>query len=124
MAEFNWIISANDVKLDDQGLKNIVAAIHWRYEAIDGNFSADTCGCAAVGEPTPADFTDYQSLTKEQEVKWLEATINVSQLQSDLEARIELLKNPIMATLAPPFTSVQATEVINTIVDAPVEEVK
>jgi len=90
MAEFNWIITANDVKIDDQGLKNVVTAIHWRHTATDGEYFVDAYGCAAVGEPAPADFTDYASLTKEQEVSWLEETLDVPSMQASLEAQVSI----------------------------------
>ena len=105
MTVFEWIISANDVILDEAGMKDVVTAVHWRYNATDGEFFVDTYGCAAVGTPTPEHFTDYDSLTKEQEVSWLEETLDVPSMQASLEAQLELLKNPVTATLPPPFSN-------------------
>jgi hypothetical protein len=105
--EFNWIISAMDCKVSEGTMKNVVHTVHWRYNAKetlkDKSYFAEMYGACPVGEPTPEDFTDYDSLTKDQVVSWLEATLDVESMQENLKKQIDLQINPIDETLAPPF---------------------
>lgn len=105
--DFNWIISAMDCKVSDGTMTNVVHKVHWRYNATEKkgekSYFAEMYGACTVGEPTPEDFTDYNSLTKQQVVSWLEATLDVKSMQENLTKQIDLQINPIDETLAPPF---------------------
>lgn len=102
---FEWIISACDVILDEGTMKDVITTIHWRYNATNNGFFAETYGASAMGQPTPENFTDYNSVTKEQMVSWLESILDVPAMQESLNAQIELLKHPVTATLPPPFNN-------------------
>lgn len=101
--KYNFVISACDVILDEGKMKDVITTIHWRYNAENEGFFAETYGASAVGQPTPDNFTDYNSVTKEQMVGWLEGVLDVPAMQDSLNAQIELLKHPVTATLPPPF---------------------
>lgn len=101
--KFEWIISACDVILDEGTMKDVITTIHWRYNATNDGFFAETYGASGMSTPTPENFTDYSSVTKEQMVSWLEGVLDVPTMQDNLNAQIELLKNPVTATLPPPF---------------------
>jgi hypothetical protein len=60
-------------------------------------------GTCPVGDPTPEQFVSYEDLTKEEVEAWLEESLDVESIDSGLAANIELQKNPIDATLPPPF---------------------
>ena len=104
---FDWIISAMDCKIHEGEMTDVVQTVHWRYNATDvvdeKTYFAEMYGATAVGEPTPENFTDYNSLTKEQVVGWLEETLDVTTMQENLTKQIELQINPIDVTLPPPF---------------------
>lgn len=106
---FDWIISAMDCKIHEGEMTDVVQTVHWRYNATDvvkeKTYFAEMYGATAVGEPTPDNFTDYNSLTKEQVVGWLEETLDVTAMQENLAKQIELQINPIDVTLPPPFTN-------------------
>lgn len=105
--QFNWIISAMDCKVSEGTMTNVVHTVHWRYNATEKKdekiYFAEMYGACPVGEPTPEDFTDYESLTKKQVVSWLEATLDVKSMQENLTKQIDLQINPIDETLKPPF---------------------
>lgn len=101
--EYNWIVSAMDVKLSEGELKNVVTNIHWRYKATEGEYSAEFYGTCPVSEPTPEAFVSYEDLTKEEVEAWLEASLDVEVLQEGLANQIEAEKNPVSETLNPPF---------------------
>ena len=103
--EYNWIISAMDVKLSEEELKDVVTTVHWRRTAVDGEFSAESYGTCPVGSPTPEQFVSYEDLTKEEVESWLEAGLDVVEIDANLAAQIELKKNPIDAQLPPPFNN-------------------
>lgn len=100
--EYNWIWVASDVHLNVDGLKDVVYNIHWRRTAKDGEFTAESYGTCAVGQPNPEEFTDYDSLTHEEVYSWLEANLDVEAIDESLDSQIESQKNPVNATLNPP----------------------
>ena len=106
---FDWIISAMDCKIHEGEMTDVVQTVHWRYNATDvveeKTYFAEMYGATAVGDPTPDNFTDYNSLTKEQVVGWLEETLDVTTMQENLTKQIELQINPIDVTLPPPFAN-------------------
>lgn len=102
---YKWTISACDVILDEGTMKNVITTIHWRYNAENDGVNAETYGASAVGQPTPADFTDYNDVTKEQMISWLEQVIDVPAMNANLNAQIELIKHPVTAILPPPFNN-------------------
>lgn len=108
--KFEWIISACDVILNEGTMKDVITTIHWRYNATNDGFFADMYGASAVGQPTPADFTDYDQVTKDQMIGWLEEVLDVPAMQDQLNAQIELLKHPVTATLPPPFNNAGVEE--------------
>lgn len=103
--EFNWIISAMDVKLSEGEMKDVVYNVHWRRNAVEGEFSAEVYGTCPVGEPTPEQFVSYEDLTKEEVEAWLVANLDVEAIDAGLASQIELAKNPINETLPPPFAN-------------------
>lgn len=100
---YNWIISALDVKLSEGEMKNVVYNIHWRRSLTDGELSAESYGTCPVGEPTPEAFVSYEDLTKEEVEGWLEGNLDVESIDAALLPNIELQKNPVSETLNPPF---------------------
>lgn len=84
-------------------LQDVVTTIHWRYNATQDDLFVDVYGSVSMPLPTGEDFTPYEELTKEQVVGWLEATLDVEEMQNGLNNQIELLINPINVTLQPPF---------------------
>ena len=103
MTKFDWIISAMECKVKEDNLSDVVILVHWRYNATSEEYFADTYGATSVPMPTGEDFTPYAELTKEQVVSWLENTLDVEEMQINLNNQIDLLINPINVTLQPPF---------------------
>ena len=103
--EYNWIISAMDVKLSEGELKEVVYNVHWRRSVVDGEYSAEVYGTCPVGDPTPEQFVSYEDLTKEEVEAWLEESLDVETIDESLASQIQLQKNPIDATLPPPFAN-------------------
>jgi len=105
--KYNWEITAMEVILNQDGLSNVVSNIDWRLIAtVEGQpYTALHWAKQYVSAPDAATFTNYEELTKEQVVGWLESVLDVPQLKENLEEKISLQVNPTHATLNPPFNN-------------------
>jgi hypothetical protein len=57
---YNWIISDLVAKIQEGELSNIIETVHYRYQATDGEHTADVYG--SVGLEAPDD--NHSSLSK------------------------------------------------------------
>ena len=94
-----------EVILNQDGLSNVVSNIDWRLIASieDEPYTALHWGKQYVSSPDAETFVDYENLTKEQVVSWIESALDVEQLKENLAYQIDLQINPISAILNPPF---------------------
>jgi len=102
---YTWEITAMEVILNQDGLPNVVNNIDWRLIAtIDGEkYRAEQWAKQYVSAPDANTFTNYEDLTKEQVIGWLENILDVAQMKEALTYQINLQVNPVTAILPPPF---------------------
>jgi len=102
---YTWEITAMEVILQQDGLTNVVNNIDWILIATseDGTYSAIKLAKQYVSAPDVNTFTNYEALTKEQVVGWLESVLDVHQLKENLQEQINLQANPVTSILPPPF---------------------
>lgn len=107
MIKFKWVISQLNCAVESDGLPNVINTIHWRYQAtqIDGDktWFAETYGSSNVSQPNPQNFIPYADVTEAEVIGWLEQILPVSDMQSSLEANINLQINPVEVTLPLPW---------------------
>lgn len=107
MKEFIWVINSMDTALLEDGLTDVVKTVNWTYQEIDidnnKTYTAEIYGTMPCQTPSSTDFTAYADLTKEQVIGWLEAGLNVIELQDVLNMQINYLKNPPTVILPLPF---------------------
>jgi hypothetical protein len=114
MITYKWIFSAFDCRVDEDGMQDVVTTVHWRYNGTnEDGISAEIYGAQSVGTPTPDAFTPYPDLSEEQVIGWMEETLDVEAMQLNLATQIELIINPVIITLPPPFANTEETIVIN-----------
>jgi hypothetical protein len=94
MATYKWVISDLKAKIQDGELSNVIDTIHWRYQATDGEFTADVYGSVGLESPEADSFIPADELTVADVEAWLEAKLDVEALKSGLDAQIEAQKNP------------------------------
>jgi hypothetical protein len=94
MVNYKWVISSLDAKIKDGELEKIIETVHWRYQATDGEFTADVYGAIGLEAPEADSFIPADELTVADVEKWLEAKLDVESLKNSLNAQIELQKNP------------------------------
>ena len=107
MATFQWVISQLDSKINLDGMQDVISCIHWRYQATeiieDKTYSIDTYGATSIEQPNPQSFVPYADITEAQVIGWLEAVLPITDMQANLNAQIELLKNPTDIVLPNPW---------------------
>jgi hypothetical protein len=124
MISYKWIFSAFDCRVDEDGMQDVVTTVHWRYNGTtEDGVSAEIYGAQAVGTPTPDAFTPYPELNEEQVIGWMEETMDVPAMQLNIAEQIELIINPVMVTLPPPFANTEETVVALVDGDVIIEEV-
>ena len=101
--EFKWIIMQLDTKPQEDGLQDVVSIVHWRRNATDGTFIAESYGSMACATPSETDFTSYPDLTQTQVESWLDAGLDVEAIDSALVADIENQINPPIIVLPLPW---------------------
>ena len=103
MINYSWTISSLDTAPSLDSLTDVVRVIHWRYQAVDGDYQAETYSTYACGEPSPNDFTAYPDLTEQDVIDWLESGLDVDSMKESLANQIEALKNPPIVNLPLPW---------------------
>jgi hypothetical protein len=107
MTEYKWVINALDCVPKEQEMTDVVSIIHWSRIA-DTFLGAEPLevsiyGSMTCSQPSETDFTAYPDLTFEQICEWLEAGLNVSELNANLDTQIENIINPPIITLPLPW---------------------
>jgi hypothetical protein len=91
---YNWVVSYLNAKIQDGELSNVIETIHWRYQATDGENTADVYGSVGLDKPEASSFINADQLTKETVISWLEAKLDVDALKNGLDAQLAALANP------------------------------
>ena len=94
MVQYDWeILSLYTVPSID-GLNNVVKRITWRYQAKDGSYAGDIYHDTYLDSPNPQTFIQYDNLTKETIIGWIESTEDMTKVEEDALARLNESKNP------------------------------
>jgi hypothetical protein len=102
----DWSISALDCRVQEDGLSDVVYQCHWRVSKteVDGDktYSASVYSTCSLPAPDPANFTDYNSLTKDQVLDWIWANgVDRAATEAAVQHQIELQKHPVV--VSPPL---------------------
>ena len=103
MTEYKWIISALDCVPKEGQMIDVVSIVHWSRIAKQDDIEVSVYGTMNCGQPSETDFTSYPDLTYEQFCSWLDAGLNVSELDANLDSQIENIINPPIITLPLPW---------------------
>ncbi len=103
-----WQLGPLDVKLAEDGMTNVVYNVNWRLVGTDGDYSANVYGTAGVPTPASGNFTPYDELTEAQVQQWVVEALGTEQVaayEANIAGQIELQKNPVDASLQPPWSN-------------------
>jgi hypothetical protein len=103
---YKWKILQLDAKIKLNDLDNVIYTVHWRYCAEDNSdpenvIYRDIIGTFGLVYNPDVPFIEYDNLTKEDVVGWLEAGLDVENMKTNLDEQIELQKNPVDEHLQP-----------------------
>ena len=98
MTTYNWVISQLDCLPQDGTLKDFVVVCHWRRQAnevVDGKeYNADVYGTQSFSPDNVENFIPYEDLTFDIVCGWLESSMDMEALDSNLDTQIANLINP------------------------------
>jgi hypothetical protein len=69
--------------------ENVVKTIHWRYTAVDGEYSASMYGSCAGSEGM-----DFDAMTKDHAIMCVTENHSEADMKANLDSQIEAQKNP------------------------------
>jgi len=95
---YTWTISQVENTIATGGID----VIHWRCNAVDGDYSASSYGAAGcTPDPSASDFIAYDSVTEANCIAWAQADVGKDDTEAALAAQIEVLKAPTTAAGVP-----------------------
>jgi hypothetical protein len=77
---YTWVISQLDAYPQQDGHTDVVFTVHWRRQATDGTYNADTYGSQAVTLDPSATYIPYAELTEAIVIGWLEEAFGAETL--------------------------------------------
>ena len=99
MNTYTWKINAIDCYTSKDGLEKVAYNVHWSYFGTDGTHTASMIGVQSIGEPNPENFVAFEDLTEDQVVGWISSSMNVEQMQANLDKQLAELATPTTVTL-------------------------
>jgi hypothetical protein len=94
-----WIISDLVAKIQDGELSNIIETVHWRYQATDGEHTADVYGSVGLEAPDAESFKPFEEVTEADVIAWLESKLDVEAMQEGLSNQLDAIANPTHVSL-------------------------
>jgi len=102
---YTWSFPKLDVAKAENGLTDVVKTIYWCYDATDNKVSCGTYGAVALDAPNPSEFTPYLALTADWCIAACSDKINMTEINQKLADQIDLLNNPPVVPMVPPFAA-------------------
>lgn len=106
---FNWVIVQLDCKPSVDGLQDYVVTCHYRYNGTYEQIFKEVYGtCSFEVDPDKPDYIPYAELTENDIIGWLETSLDVDALQSNICIQIEGTLNPPVIVLPLPWINTEA----------------
>ena len=103
MNTYKFHINAVDVHTQVGDLEKVVYNVHWSYFAEDENGNqASMIGVQSVEEADANNFTAFDQLVQSDIIAWIEPSMDLAQMQSNLDAQIAEKVAPSKQTLQVP----------------------
>lgn len=101
MINYKWTVSSLECVPSRDELTNIIQTVHWRLSATDDtdDISAETYGAQTLPDPDPEQYSEYEDITLETVVEWLEGQMDVEKIKENLQIQIEDKRNPKIINL-------------------------
>jgi hypothetical protein len=109
MTNYKWEITSLPIVPLEDGLNDVVVTVNWTRTAeqyVGGEPISVSCfGTMPCDTPSSTDFTAYPDLTYEQVCGWLDAGLDVAQIDATLNLQLNSLINPPIVNLPLPFNN-------------------
>jgi hypothetical protein len=102
MNTYTWEIES----LDCIPYEKVVCCIHWRLKGNDGANTSEIYGTQAIEKNEKNPFVNYEELTKNDVIAWLEDAMGINaiaQLKESLTQQLEALANPSVIAFTLPW---------------------
>ena len=96
---YSWIISDLVAKIQDGELSNVIETVHYRYQATDGEHTADVYGSVGLEAPDAESFKPFEEVTEADVIAWLESKLDVEAMQEGLSKQLDAIANPTHVSL-------------------------
>lgn len=103
MTQFTWIINQLCTKPQEDGLTDVVVVVNYTRQAQDGEIIVTNYGTMGCQTPSATDFTAYPDLTYDQVCSWLDAGLDVTEIDLGLQQQIDNIINPPIIVLPLPW---------------------
>lgn len=107
---YTWKINKLDVKKEQNGLRNIVYDVYYSFEAssseLDFNgepYKVKINRVCSLQDPSVEDYVEFDDLTKDQVVAWIENSIDVDNLKFFLDNMLSEKINPSVESKTAPW---------------------
>lgn len=100
---YTWSFPQFDVSPSADGLTDVVKAIHWRVDGVDGEHSAGAYGSVGLEPPNPNAFTPFSAITEQWAIENVLQSVSLADIHNGIEAAIEAKRNPPVVAKAAPF---------------------
>lgn len=91
MITYSWSITAVD-KVESGDLADVIQTVHWLAEVTDGTHVVHEFGTLELSAPDPDRFIQFNMLTKQDIVDWLEAELDVTTIRGRLNEKLKELQ--------------------------------
>lgn len=85
--------------VNDTELQDVVYNVHWSYfgEHESGK-KIDSVGMTEVSDPDPSNYTNFDDLTEEMVISWIEPMLDVTKMQEWIDGKLAELVSPTKQT--------------------------
>jgi hypothetical protein len=106
---YEWNFPALEVEKNKDNLLNVIKGVYWVYSVKDNGYEVSIHGAVDLSDPSPASFTPYESVTKQQVQNWVEEVFgqktlvdmkfNLNELLTQQQTKTKETQTPPWATL-------------------------
>ena len=97
---YKWVISDLVAKIQEGELSNVIETVHYRYQATDGEHTADVYGSVGLEAPDAESFKPFEEVTEADVIAWLESKLDVEAMQEGLSNQLDAIANPTHISLS------------------------
>lgn len=91
---YEWQIETIETAKAEGDLNDVAKAVHWRLNAVDGEYTATAYGSVVLDDPTPSSFVAFDALERGTVVGWVQDKLDEAVVRAALAQRIADDRDP------------------------------